>query len=61
MQPRRTPELVLNVAVPDLWAQVERRAPLTGADPVPESRRAVYRHEPDKFAPQASPLPTSIS
>ncbi|WP_323180180.1 hypothetical protein [Streptomyces sp. NBC_00893] len=52
---------MLNVAVPDLWEQVERRAPLTGVDPVPESRRAVYRHEPDKFAPQASPPPTSIS
>ncbi|MFJ4281143.1 hypothetical protein [Streptomyces massasporeus] len=52
---------MLNVAVPDLWEQVERRVPLTGVDPVPESRRVVYRHEPDKFAPQASSPPTSIS
>lgn len=33
------PELVVNVASPDLWKQVEHLAPLTGADPVPESRR----------------------
>jgi flavin reductase (DIM6/NTAB) family NADH-FMN oxidoreductase RutF len=41
---------VINVASPELWEQVERLAPLTGADPVPESKRAVYRYEPDKFA-----------
>ncbi|HZF92487.1 flavin reductase family protein [Streptomyces sp.] len=44
------PELVINVASPELWERVERLAPLTGADPVPESKRAVYRYEPDKFA-----------
>ncbi len=42
-------ELVINVASPELWEQVERLAPLTGANPVPESKRAVYRYEPDKF------------
>lgn len=44
------PELVINVASPHLWEHVERLAPLTGADPVPESKKAVYRHERDKFA-----------
>ncbi|MEU1105723.1 MULTISPECIES: flavin reductase family protein [Streptomyces] len=44
------PELVINVASPDLWEHVERLAPLTGADPVPEAKRPVYRHERDKFA-----------
>ncbi|MFH9953943.1 flavin reductase family protein [Streptomyces roseolus] len=44
------PDVVINLASPDLWEQVERLAPLTGADPVPESKRAVYRYEPDKFA-----------
>ncbi|MGW1606854.1 flavin reductase family protein [Streptomyces eurythermus] len=44
------PELVINVASPELWEQVELLAPLTGANPVPESKRAVYRYEPDKFA-----------
>ncbi|MBT2422487.1 flavin reductase family protein [Streptomyces sp. ISL-22] len=43
-------EVVINVASPELWEQVESLAPLTGADPVPESKRAVYRYEPDKFA-----------
>jgi flavin reductase (DIM6/NTAB) family NADH-FMN oxidoreductase RutF len=44
------PDVAINLASPDLWEQVERLAPLTGADPVPESKRAVYRYEPDKFA-----------
>lgn len=44
------PELVINVASPHLWERVERLAPLTGAHPVPESKRAVYRYERDKFA-----------
>ncbi|GAA2238773.1 flavin reductase family protein [Streptomyces nogalater] len=43
-------ELVINVASPELWERVECLAPLTGANPVPESKRAVYRYEPDKFA-----------
>jgi flavin reductase (DIM6/NTAB) family NADH-FMN oxidoreductase RutF len=59
----RHPELVVNVASPELWERVERLAPLTGADPVPESKRAVYHHEPDKFGaagltPVASDLVT---
>ncbi|MWA09303.1 flavin reductase family protein [Streptomyces sp. BA2] len=44
------PELVVNLPPADLWAAVERLAPLTGADPVPAGKRGVYRHEPDKFA-----------
>ncbi|MHC0432638.1 flavin reductase family protein [Streptomyces sp. O3] len=44
------PELVVNLPSADLWSAVERLAPLTGADPVPAAKRAVYRHEPDKFA-----------
>jgi flavin reductase (DIM6/NTAB) family NADH-FMN oxidoreductase RutF len=44
------PELVINVASPELWEHVERLAPLTGAYPVPEAKRALYRYEPDKFA-----------
>ncbi|MFH9011770.1 flavin reductase family protein [Streptomyces sp. NPDC017943] len=44
------PDLVINVPGPELWEHVERLAPLTGADPVPEVKRAVYRHERDKFA-----------
>ncbi|MFH8802314.1 flavin reductase family protein [Streptomyces sp. NPDC017936] len=44
------PELVVNLPGPGPWRQVEALAPLTGADPVPEAKRAAYRHEPDKFA-----------
>lgn len=55
------PELVINLPSPDLWAAVERLAPLTGADPVPDAKRAFYRHEADKFAaaglsPQSSEI-----
>lgn len=53
------PEVVVNLPGPELWRQVEALAPLTGARPVPEGKRGVYRHEPDKFraaglTPQAS-------
>ncbi|MEU6378788.1 flavin reductase family protein [Streptomyces sp. NPDC046909] len=53
------PELVINLPSPELWAAVERIAPLTGADPVPAAKRECYRHEADKFTaaglhPQAS-------
>ncbi|EPJ42061.1 hypothetical protein STAFG_0873 [Streptomyces afghaniensis 772] len=44
------PELVINIASPELWEHVDRLAPLTGANPVPEAKRALYRYEPDKFA-----------
>jgi flavin reductase (DIM6/NTAB) family NADH-FMN oxidoreductase RutF len=44
------PDVVLNLASPELWKQVEALAPLTGADPVPEGKQAVYRYEPDKFS-----------
>jgi flavin reductase (DIM6/NTAB) family NADH-FMN oxidoreductase RutF len=47
---RTRPELVINVASPHLWEHVERLAPLTGADPVPETKKGIYRHERDKFA-----------
>ncbi|MER6344961.1 flavin reductase family protein [Streptomyces sp. NPDC001595] len=44
------PELVISLPSPGMWRSVEALAPLTGADPVPPGKRAVYRHEPDKFA-----------
>ncbi|MFH8294308.1 flavin reductase family protein [Streptomyces sp. NPDC018059] len=43
-------EVVVNLPPSDLWAAVERLAPLTGADPVPPAKREFYRHEADKFA-----------
>ncbi|MBB1244652.1 flavin reductase family protein [Streptomyces durbertensis] len=53
------PELVINLPSADMWAAVERLAPLTGAHPVPAAKRPVYRHEPDKFAAAGlSPQPS---
>lgn len=55
------PDVVINLASPDLWEQVESLAPLTGADPVPESKQAVYRYEPDKFsAAGLTPQPSHV-
>ncbi|WP_030158127.1 flavin reductase family protein [Glycomyces sp. NRRL B-16210] len=56
----RERECVLNLVPSDLAGAVDRLAPLTGADPVPERKAAKgYRFEPDKFGaagltPQAS-------
>lgn len=43
------PELVINLPAPAQWREVERLAPLTGRDPVPASKHAGCRFEPDKF------------
>ncbi|MCM1950361.1 MULTISPECIES: flavin reductase family protein [Streptomyces] len=55
------PELVISLPSPELWERVERLAPLTGADPVPEAKRAAYRYEPDKFsAAGLTPRPSHL-
>jgi flavin reductase (DIM6/NTAB) family NADH-FMN oxidoreductase RutF len=46
---RREKECVLNIPGPELWEAVERLAPLTGKNPVPEGKAAQYHFEPDKF------------
>jgi flavin reductase (DIM6/NTAB) family NADH-FMN oxidoreductase RutF len=52
---QRHPECVLNLPGPDLWENVERLAPLTGKDPVPDYKQALgFHYEPNKF--QASGL-----
>lgn len=43
-------ELTVNFPSGGSWASVARIAYLTGRDPVPEGKRARYRHERDKFA-----------
>ncbi len=43
-------DCVVNLPTPELWKQVERLAPLTGQNPVPEKKKAQFRFEPDKFA-----------
>ncbi|MFH8369373.1 flavin reductase family protein [Streptomyces sp. NPDC018031] len=55
------PEVVINLPSPGLWESVERLAPLTGAYPVPEAKRAKFRYEPDKFsAAGLSPQPSEL-
>ncbi|MFI5956171.1 flavin reductase family protein [Cryptosporangium sp. NPDC051539] len=43
------PDLVLNLPSAVLWPAVERLAPLTGRNPVPDGKHAGCRYEPDKF------------
>jgi flavin reductase (DIM6/NTAB) family NADH-FMN oxidoreductase RutF len=43
------PELVINLPAPHQWEAVERLAPLTGRHPVPATKHAGCRFEPDKF------------
>ncbi|MFI8849835.1 flavin reductase family protein [Streptomyces sp. NPDC053499] len=44
------PDLVINLPAPAQWPAVERLAPLTGRHPVPATKPAGCRFEPDKFA-----------
>ncbi|AQZ61891.1 flavin reductase [[Actinomadura] parvosata subsp. kistnae] len=43
------PDLVINLPAPHQWQAVERLAPLTGRFPVPDTKHAGCRYEPDKF------------
>ena len=46
---RMCPDCVINLPSPDMWEQVERIAPLTGQNPVPQKKASQFRFEPDKF------------
>lgn len=46
---RRHPECTINLPQAELWSAVERLAPLTGRNPVPEHKQATFRFEPAKF------------
>ena len=46
----RHAECVVNLPEPELWPQVEKLAPLTGKNPVPELKAKQFRFEKDKFA-----------
>lgn len=46
----RRPDVVVNLPGPAQWEAVERLAPLTGRHPVPPTKPAGCRYEPDKFA-----------
>lgn len=43
------PQMTINFPSPELYEAVERLAPLTGRDPVPEAKRAQFRTERRKF------------
>jgi flavin reductase (DIM6/NTAB) family NADH-FMN oxidoreductase RutF len=46
---RLCPDCVINLPSPDMWEQVERIAPLTGQNPVPQKKASQFRYEADKF------------
>lgn len=45
----RHPECVINLPSPEMWREVEKLAPLTGKDPVPELKAKQFRFESQKF------------
>ncbi len=45
----RHPECVVNLPSPDMWREVEKLAPLTGKNPVPEIKTKQFRFEAHKF------------
>ena len=45
----RHPECVVNLPSPEMWPQVEKLAPLTGKNPVPELKAKQFRFEANKF------------
>ena len=55
------PECVVNIPSPDLWQQVEKLAPLTGKNPVPEIKARQFHFEPNKFdASGLSPMASEV-
>jgi flavin reductase (DIM6/NTAB) family NADH-FMN oxidoreductase RutF len=54
-------ECVINVPSPDLWQNVEKLAPLTGKNPVPEIKAKQFRFEAEKFeAAGLTSLPSEL-
>jgi flavin reductase (DIM6/NTAB) family NADH-FMN oxidoreductase RutF len=45
----RHAECVVNLPEPEMWQQVEKLAPLTGKNPVPELKAKQFHFEKDKF------------
>ena len=57
----RLPECVVNIPSPEMWQQVEKLAPLTGKNPVPDLKTNQFRFEPDKFGVSGlNPLPSEV-
>jgi len=54
-------ECVVNIPSINLQQNIESIAHLTGANPVPEGKKALYRYEPDKFtAGGFSPIDSQV-
>lgn len=54
-------ECVVSLPSPGLWEHVERLAPLTGKNPVPEKKEKQFHYEPRKFkATQLTPMASKI-
>jgi flavin reductase (DIM6/NTAB) family NADH-FMN oxidoreductase RutF len=57
----RIPECVVNIRSPDMWHHVEKLAPHTGKNPVPEIKANQFHFEPDKFGVSGlSPMPSDV-
>lgn len=57
----RHAECVVNLPAPEMWPQVEKLAPLTGKNPVPELKAKQFRYEKDKFgASGLTPLASEV-
>jgi flavin reductase (DIM6/NTAB) family NADH-FMN oxidoreductase RutF len=57
----RHAECVVNLPSPDMWQQVEKLAPLTGKNPVPEIKAKQFRFERQKFeAAGLTPLTSDV-
>ena len=55
------PECVVNIPSPEMWQQVEKLAPLTGKNPVPEIKARQFHFEPNKFdASGLSPMASEV-
>src|SRR5262245_13691129 len=58
---QRHPECAINLPAPEMWPQVEKLAPLTGKNPVPESKAKQFHFEREKFAAAGlTPLPSEL-
>lgn len=57
----RVPECVINIPSPEMWQKVEKLAPLTGKNPVPDLKTRQFHFEPDKFgASGLRPMPSEV-
>lgn len=58
---KRTRECVLNIPSPQLWKNVEKLAPLTGKNPIPDHKKGKFSYEKEKFrASRLTPIPSEI-